>query len=126
MDYLPGKGAKSMSTNEKKKILALCLGKAQSLTGLVDYADDSVVSKTLLDKSAGTLTLFAFAAGQGLSEHTSPYDATVHVLDGKAQIVIDGESIEVAAGELIVMPADVPHSLCAQERFKMLLIMIRN
>jgi quercetin dioxygenase-like cupin family protein len=115
-----------MSINEKKKILDLCLGKAQALTGLVDYADDSVVSKTLLDKSTGTLTLFAFAAGQGLSEHTSPYDATVHVLDGEAQIVIDGESIAVTTGELIVMPADVPHSLTAQERFKMLLIMIRN
>jgi len=114
------------SENEKKHILASCLGKAQSLTGLVEFADDSIVSKTLLDKPTGTLTLFAFAAGQGLSEHTSPYDATVHVLEGKAHIVIDGESIEAAAGELIVMPADVPHSLAAQERFKMLLIMIRN
>ena len=114
------------SENEKKHILASCLGKAQSLTGLVEFADDSIVSKTLLDKPTGTLTLFAFAAGQGLSEHTSPYDATVHGLEGKAHIVIDGESIEAAAGELIVMPADVPHSLAAQERFKMLLIMIRN
>ena len=115
-----------MSKITKTQILAPCLGKAQSLTGLVEFADDSVVSKTLLDKPAGTLTLFAFAAGQGLSEHTSPYDATVHVLEGKARVVIDGEGIEVSAGELIVMPANVAHSLAAQERFKMLLIMIRN
>ena len=124
--HLSEKGALGMSKITKTQILAPCLGKAQSLTGLVEFADDSVVSKTLLDKPAGTLTLFAFAAGQGLSEHTSPYDATVHVLEGKARVVIDGEGIEVSAGELIVMPANVAHSLAAQERFKMLLIMIRN
>jgi quercetin dioxygenase-like cupin family protein len=83
------------------------------------------VSKTLLDKDSGTLTLFAFDAGQGLSEHTSPYDATVQVLDGEATLVIDGEPLTVTAGELVIMPANVPHSVRADARFKMLLIMIR-
>jgi len=92
----------------------------------VDYADGAVVSKTLLDKKAGTLTVFSFDAGQGLSEHTSPYDATVQVLDGSARIVIGGETTVVGTGELIIMPAGVPHELRADERFKMLLIMIRE
>ena len=115
-----------MSATEKKQILEACLGQAQFLKGLLEFAEDSIISKTLLDKPAGTLTLFSFAAGQGLSEHTSPYDATVYILEGKARIVIDGEPLEAAAGELVIMPANVPHSLHAQERFKMLLIMIRN
>ena len=115
-----------MSADEKKRILAACLGQAQSLAGLIEFSEDSVISKTLLDKSTGTLTLFSFAAGQGLSEHTSPYDATVYILEGKARIVIDGEPLEAAAGELVIMPANVPHSLSAEERFKMLLIMIRD
>lgn len=126
IEYLQYKKESAPMPNEKKQILPACLGKAQSLQGLVDFAEDAVVSKTLLDKPTGTLTVFAFAAGQGLSEHTSPYDATVQILEGKALIVIDGESTEVQAGELIVMPANVPHSLTAQERFKMLLIMIRG
>ncbi len=95
------------------------------LANAVGYADGSVVSKTLLDKPTGTLTVFSFDTGQGLSEHTSPYDATVQILDGEAQITIGGETTAVKAGELIVMPAGVPHSLRAGERFKMLLIMIR-
>jgi quercetin dioxygenase-like cupin family protein len=115
-----------MSASERKQILESCLGQAQSLQGLVEFAEDSIISKTLLDKPTGTLTLFSFAAGQGLSEHTSPYDATVYILEGKAEIVINGESIEAAAGELVIMPAKLPHSLHARERFKMLLIMIRD
>lgn len=97
-----------------------------SLVDEVAYAADSVVSKTLLDHKAGTLTLFAFDAGQGLSEHTAPYDATVQVIDGQAAVTIAGQTQAVRAGELIIMPANVPHSLRAQERFKMLLIMIRE
>jgi len=96
------------------------------LAGFVDYADGSVVSKTLLDKDAGTLTVFAFDAGQGLSEHEAPFDATVIVLDGKAEISLAGEPHQVGAGELLIMPANVPHALKAVERFKMLLIMIRG
>ena len=108
------------------KILKSCLGQSQSLAALVNYSEDSIVSKTLLDKPTGTLTLFAFAAGQQLSEHTSPYDASVQILDGTAEVAIDGKCMHVASGELIVMPAHIPHSVKAQVNFKMLLIMIRD
>jgi quercetin dioxygenase-like cupin family protein len=100
-------------------------GKAIGLAGHVAYSDGSVVSKTLLDKKTGTLTLFAFDEGQGLSEHTSPYDATVQILDGQAELVIGGKPVQVDAGQLVIMPAGVPHSVRAHKRFKMLLIMIR-
>ncbi len=100
-------------------------GVAIAMNGAVGYADGAIISKTLLDKPTGTLTLFSFDAGQGLSEHTAPYDATVLILDGNAAITIAGKTQSVAAGELIIMPANVPHSLRAEERFKMLLIMIR-
>ena len=96
-----------------------------NLANHVDYAEGAVVSKTLLDKQTGTLTLFSFDAGQGLSEHTSPYDATVQVLDGEAELTIGGKPVTVKAGELCIMPATVPHALRANRRFKMLLIMIR-
>jgi quercetin dioxygenase-like cupin family protein len=96
-----------------------------ALAAAVDYADDAIVSKTILDKQAGTLTLFAFDAGQGLSEHTSPYDATVQVLEGRAVLTIGGERVEAGAGELVIMPAGVPHDVQAEARLKMLLIMIR-
>jgi len=114
--------------NEKKRnssVLETCLAKPAVLAQLIDYADDSVVSKTIIDKPVGTLTLFAFDEGQGLSEHTAPYDAVVQVLDGGALLTIGGKKINVSAGELIIMPANVPHSVAAEEKFKMLLIMIR-
>jgi quercetin dioxygenase-like cupin family protein len=95
------------------------------LAAHVEYAAGSVVSKTLLDKRTGTLTLFSFDTGQGLSEHTSPYDATVQVLDGEAELVIGGNPVRARAGQLVIMPAGVPHSVRASQRFKMLLIMIR-
>jgi quercetin dioxygenase-like cupin family protein len=101
-------------------------GKALPLAASVDYADGAIVSKTLLDKKAGTLTLFAFDAGQGLSEHTSPYDATVYVLDGEGTMMIGGNTVKAKTGELVIMPANVPHDVRAEERFKMLLIMIRE
>ena len=100
-------------------------GKTIELAGGVEYAASSVVSKTILDKKTGTLTLFAFDKGQGLSEHTSPYDATVQVVDGKAELIVGGQSNTVTAGQLFIMPAGIPHSVRAVERFKMLLIMIR-
>jgi len=100
-------------------------GIAIHMNAAVGYADGAIISKTLLDKPTGTLTLFSFDVGQGLSEHTAPYDATVQILDGKAAITIAGKTQEVKTGELIIMPANVPHSLKANERFKMLLIMIR-
>ena len=113
--------------NEKTKasVLQACLGKAQSLAGLVEYSDDSVVSKTILDKPAGTVTLFAFDKGQKLSEHTAPYDALVQILDGQARLTIGDEDVKVPAGQIVIMPGNVPHAVCADERFKMLLTMIR-
>lgn len=106
-------------------LLEACVGKPESLRVLTGYAADSIVSKTILDKDSGTITLFAFDRGQKLSEHTSPYDAVVQVVEGRAHLVIGGQGQDVAAGELIVMPAHVPHSVTAVERFKMLLTMIR-
>lgn len=92
----------------------------------VKYADDSVVSQTLLNKDTGTITLFAFDEGQGLSEHTAPFEAAVHILDGQAKITIGDEAHEVGKGEMIIMPANVPHSLHAETKFKMLVTMIRG
>lgn len=110
---------------QKDHVLPDCLGKGQKLVELIEYSNDSIVSKTLLDKSAGTITLFAFDQGQKLSEHTAPYDAVVQVLDGKAQVKIADETNELSEGQLIIMPANVPHAVNAGERFKMLLTMIR-
>ena len=94
--------------------------------GHVAYIDGAVVSKTLIKKETGNVTLFAFEAGQGLSEHTAPFDALVEILDGEARITIGGEARTVKAGEMIIMPADVPHALHAEKAFKMLLVMIRG
>jgi quercetin dioxygenase-like cupin family protein len=92
----------------------------------IDYADGAVVSKILLKKDIGNITLFAFDADQGLSEHTAPFDAVVQVLDGKAEITIGGKQHVVDTGEMLIMPANVPHALHAPVRFKMLLVMIRG
>jgi quercetin dioxygenase-like cupin family protein len=110
---------------EKARVLTECMGKGQKMLELIEYANDSIVSKTLLDKSAGTITLFAFDQGQKLSEHTAPYDAVVQVLDGKARVTIGGKQQDVSQGQIIIMPANVPHAVNAGERFKMLLTMIR-
>ena len=100
--------------------------KVSSLTNLVNYQDDSVVSKILIKKETGNVTLFAFDKDQGLSEHMTPYDALVQVIEGKADIVLDGKSNITRAGEIIIMPANIPHALKAIEKFKMMLIMIRS
>lgn len=100
-------------------------GKAFNLEPFIDYADGSVVSKTLLKKDSGSITLFAFDRGQGLSEHTAPFDAVVYILDGQAQIIIGGQSQHVTAGQMLVMPANIAHALRAETAFKMLLVMIR-
>lgn len=97
-----------------------------SFTDSVAYADESVVSKILLRNDKGNVTLFSFDQGEALSEHTAPYDAIAQILDGKAEVIIDGKSHELVAGESIIMPANVPHALSAMERFKMLLIMIKG
>lgn len=100
-------------------------GRALDLAGLVGYQEGAVVSRTLIDKQVGTLTLFAFDAGQGLSEHAAPYDAFVQVVEGAAEVTIAGTGHRLEAGQAIIMPANVPHAVRAQGRFKMLLVMIR-
>ena len=104
------------------------LAKAQSivLADLVDYQEGSIVSRTLIDKKAGTVTVFAFDEGQGLSEHTAPYDAIVYIIDGEAEIIISGKIITAKEGEMVIMPAHQPHALKAVKKFEMLLIMIRS
>lgn len=101
------------------------IGRALDLAGLVDYQQGSVVSRTIMEKSVGTVTLFSFDQGQGLSEHTAPYDALVYLVDGEAEITIAGEAHAVRRGQFIIMPANRPHALRATQRFKMLLVMIR-
>jgi len=102
------------------------VAKKAKLVDLLDYQKASVVSRTLVDRDAGTVTLFAFDQGQGLSEHTAPYDALVHVLDGEADVTISGKIQRLGAGEIIIMPANQPHALKAVNRFKMALILIRS
>jgi len=97
-----------------------------SFVDSVAYSDNSVVSKILLRNDKGNVTLFSFDQGEFLSEHTAPYDAIVQILDGEAEVVIDGKSNLLSAGESIIMPADIPHALNAVTRFKMLLIMIKG
>jgi len=97
-----------------------------SLIDLIDYQEGSVVSRTIIDKKAGTVTLFAFDEGQGLSEHTAPYDALVYLLDGEATFVISGKPIRLKKGEMTIMPANEPHALKAVTRFKMILTMIMS
>ncbi|MCJ7824007.1 MAG: cupin domain-containing protein [Anaerolineales bacterium] len=99
---------------------------AQSLAGLIDYQSGSVVSRTMINKTAGTVTLFAFDENQGLSEHTTPYDALVLIVDGALEVTIDGVSHRLSHGEVLLMPADKPHAVHASERSKMLLVMIRE
>lgn len=100
-------------------------GTVLTLNELVAYQDGAVVSRTVVDRKIGTITLFAFSAGQGLSEHTAPFDAVVQVLDGEARITIGGDEHVVRAGQLLIMPANVPHALRALQPFKMMLVMIR-
>jgi quercetin dioxygenase-like cupin family protein len=112
-------------TKPKTSVLRVCLGKEQRLADLAEYAEDSIVSKTILDKPVGTITLFAFDKGQRLSEHQTPYDAVVQIIDGVARLTIGGKDVDVSAGEIIIMPGNVPHAVTAREKFKMLLTMIR-
>jgi quercetin dioxygenase-like cupin family protein len=105
---------------------SLLNAKVLNPAGLVDYAKNSIVSKTLIDRKSGTLTLFAFDRGQGLSEHVAPYDAVVQILDGEAAVAIAGRKLKVKSGDMVIMPANVPHALKAAKRFMMLLTMIRG
>ena len=93
---------------------------------LVEYQDDAIVSRTILDKKTGTVTLFAFDNGQGLSEHTTPFDALVQILDGEAEIIISSKKFYPIIGDIIIMPANQPHELKAIKKFKMMLTMIKS
>jgi quercetin dioxygenase-like cupin family protein len=110
----------------KKSEFNSLIAKASILEGLIDYQEGSVVSRTLIDKEAGTVTLFAFDENQGLSEHTAPYDAMVQVLDGEVTITISRKPVELKKGEITIMPANEPHALAAKTRFKMLLTMVKS
>jgi quercetin dioxygenase-like cupin family protein len=96
------------------------------LAALVHYADGSIVSRALVQKPIGSLTLFAFDEGEGLNEHTAPYDAYVQILDGEGELVVGGKSIDVKTGDTVRMPANVPHAVNARRRLKMLLTMSRG
>ncbi len=113
------------SGSEKRAKGSIEPARAHRLVDLVQYADGSIVSRTLVDSDEGTLTLFAFDKGQSLSEHTTPFDAYVSVLEGSVELTIGGEEILAEAGRLVLMPADVPHALRAPEPMKMMLAMIR-
>jgi quercetin dioxygenase-like cupin family protein len=102
------------------------VAQAARLVELVDYQKGSVVSRAIIDKKAGTVTLFAFDEGEGLSEHTAPFDALVYLVDGEAEVVISGKPVLLKEGEMVVMPANKPHALRAVKRFKMVLTMIRS
>jgi len=110
----------------KQEVAEKLIAQQASANDLLDYQEGSVVSRTLIDKKTGTVTLFAFDEGQGLSEHTAPFDALVHIIDGEAEITISGKALHMKGGEMVIMPANEPHALRALKRFKMILIMIRQ
>jgi quercetin dioxygenase-like cupin family protein len=110
----------------ERKGLNKLAGQALKLVDLADYQEGSVVSRTIIDKKTGTVTFFAFAEGQGLSEHAAPFDALVCLLDGEAEIVISGKPIHLGSGEMVIMPANQSHALRAIKNFKMILTMIRS
>ncbi len=112
-----------MTQNEKPAVSGLA--QVSKLVDMVNYQEGSVVSRTIIDKNSGTITLFAFGKGQGLSEHTAPFDAMVCLLDGKAEVSISGKAYQLKQGEMIILPANAPHALKAVSEFKMLLVMIR-
>ena len=118
------KGAPAADSGKGKS--KLHPGEAVDLAGLVSYGEESIVSRTLVNNSAGTVTLFAFDEGQGLSEHTAPFDALVHIIEGESEVIIAGKTNKVIEGQLILMPANIPHALNANKRFKMMLTMLRK
>jgi quercetin dioxygenase-like cupin family protein len=116
----------SVVKNKNSENAKTLIAQAVNLTDLINYQAGSVVSRTIIDKKAGTITLFAFDKGQGLSEHTAPYDALVYIIDGEAEVTISGKPLSLKQGEFTIMPANEPHALSAVTRFKMLLIMVRS
>ena len=101
-------------------------GVVLNIEGMIEYQDGSVVSREILRRETGTITIFAFDKGEGLSEHTAPFDALVQIIDGEAEIFIGGTKNHLVKGEMIIMPGGKPHALNAAERFKMILTMIRS
>ena len=112
--------------NNDEKLKGVAHSMVMSLADQVDYQKGAVVSRTIIDRTVGTVTLFAFDEGQGLSEHTAPFDALVHLLDGEAEIEVSGRKMLVKEGEIVLMPANQPHALKAKSKFKMVLTMIRS
>jgi quercetin dioxygenase-like cupin family protein len=110
----------------QKKDEKILTGKVFKLAEMVDYQEGSVVSRTIIDKKAGTCTLFSFDAGQGLSEHKAPFDALVNILDGEAEITLSEKPFNLKTGDIIIMPANEMHALRAVKRFKMMLVMIKS
>jgi quercetin dioxygenase-like cupin family protein len=102
------------------------VAQAVRLIDLADYQEGSVVSRTIIKKKTGTVTFFAFDEGQGLSEHTTPFDALVYILEGEVEIIISGKTHHLKHGEMIIMPADQPHALKAVKKFKMILVMMKS
>jgi quercetin dioxygenase-like cupin family protein len=114
-----------MTLPKKQRTDDKLLAKVSSLADLVEYQEGSVVSRTIIDRKSGTVTLFAFDEGQELSEHTAPFDAMVYAIDGKVKVTISGKPFELSTGDAIIMPANQPHALQATDRFKMMLVMVR-
>ena len=110
----------------QKNSVAVVMSKAVEMAGLVDYQPGSVVSRTVIAKKTGTVTVFAFDKGQGLSTHSAPFDALVYIVDGEAKITISDKPQKVKEGELIIMPANKPHALKAVKPFKMVLVMVKS
>lgn len=106
--------------------MTLETSKIFNLTKIIDYQDKSVVSKEIIKKDTGTITIFAFDKDEGLSEHTAPFDALVQVLEGTLELTIEGQLYTLKKGDIIIMPANIPHALHAKERFKMILSMIKS
>jgi quercetin dioxygenase-like cupin family protein len=99
---------------------------AIDLASLAEYAEDSIVSRTVTESSAGTVTLFAFDAGQTISEHSAPFDAILQVVEGRAEVIVGGKRLSAGPGQAVIMPANAPHTVKAPQRFKMLLTMLRS
>ncbi len=112
------KGVNNMSKDNSKMVM--------DLKSMLEYQEEAIVSRVILKEKKGNITLFAFDKGQELSEHTAPFDAVVQVLDGKVQVSIDGKPNNLSAGQMIIMPANIPHALYAEEKFKMILTMIKD
>lgn len=115
-----------MKTKKLEDKMDSLMARAIGMADLVEYQDGAVVSKTVIAKPTGTVTLFAFDKGQGLSTHSAPFDALVVILDGEARITISGKAHKVTKGEMIIMPANKPHALKAVKPFKMMLVMVKS